>query len=364
MPATHTIAIAAGGTGGHRQIGLAIAEALQQQSPAVRCLLLTSDSNSRWQADPGPDIKTITIASRPFTGQRLSTRLQSVWQLLRGMITARRLLQKHRVQLVVGVGGYASAAAVLSAWSLRRPSLLHEANAIPGRANALLARFSNRICVSWQQLLLRFHDAKVTGTPLRAAREQAAADAAMVVPAPLLLFVGGSLGADFLNRHGPEIASLLVTQVPGLRVLHQCGEHPSDPIQRSYAAAGVEADVEPFLAQPTQALAQARAAVSAAGATTLAELAAFGLPAIIVPLHHSADDHQRANAVAFGSLSQCPWIDSNGWSSTRAADTLLPLLTDDRAWRQASARCHRAHTPNAAKEVAAAALTLLDEDKP
>lgn len=351
MQSTHTIAIAAGGTGGHRQIALAIADAIQRDLPSARSILITSDINSDWQPEPGSDIETIKIPSSPFVRQSKLTQFRAVWQLGRGLLKLRKQLRQHRVDAVIGCGGYASASAVLAAASLRLPTLLHEANAVAGRANRVLAKFVRRICMTWPQAQQQLGPAIITGTPIRQSHFLASKSAPPTASNNTLLILGGSLGTAVLNQRAPDVVKKLIKLGTQPSVVHQCGEHDPTPIKAAYRELSIDAEVQCFLPDPIAAFQQSRATISAAGASTLAELAAYGVPCFLLPLPTASDDHQTANAKAFSAATGSPWRTAEQWDDADVAKTLAALFTDDELWITSQQRMQKVMSPDPGKAI-------------
>jgi UDP-N-acetylglucosamine--N-acetylmuramyl-(pentapeptide) pyrophosphoryl-undecaprenol N-acetylglucosamine transferase len=218
------------------------------------------------------------------------------------LFRARRLLASFGPDVVVGLGGGASLGAALAAITMRRPLVLLEQNAIAGRANRRLARWAAQVCCQWNCAVQAFNGrGAFTGSPVRTEiararaldKGQARAVFGLSPDLPTLLVMGGSQGARSINRAMVAAAPRLAGRV---QVIHLAGEQDKPALSGAYKAVGLAAHVTSFLEAMQVAYAAADLALSRAGATSIAELAAVGLPAILVPYPYAKDDHQRANA--------------------------------------------------------------------
>jgi len=302
------IALATGGTAGHVTPALAVADAVRRRAPDTRLLFLGTTSGFEAELVAAGGHAFTALPAAPWYGVGLAGRLRAGERLLVGTAAARRALRDAGARAVIGFGGYATAGAVLAARHLRLPVLLHEANASPGLSNRLLARLAAHVCVGWPESAAAFpRTARVhhTGMPIRAALAAlAATDRESPPPGRLRLLVcGGSLGSPLLNAGAPQLAAALRAGGIAVEVWHQCGARPLEPVRAAYAAAGVAARVETHVTAIEAAYRWADAAVACAGAATLAELAAAGLPSLLVPYAAASDDHQSDNAAAFAAAT-------------------------------------------------------------
>ena len=293
-----TVLIAAGGTGGHIFPGLAIAEELLAAGAAVV-----------WLGAGG--METALVNKRGLPLHTVRTRPPRRWWhfalLLTAVWRACGVLVRVKPAAVLCMGGYAAVPAGLAAWLTRRPLLVHEQNAIPGKANKLLARFARRVLTGFP---LRGARHQYVGNPVRAAF--AAVPARMrAAPPRQLLVLGGSQGAAVLNEVVPAAAAQLAADGVQVQVVHQCGKGNGEAVRASYAQHNLSASatVEEFIDDVAGAMGAADVVVCRAGAATLAELAAAGTGAVLVPYPHAAADHQTANARHYaeqGAALLCP----------------------------------------------------------
>lgn len=354
-PAIARVAIACGWTAGHVYPALAVADAWRHAAPGIELILLGSAGGFEARLVPAHGYRLALIRAAPFAGVGLGAKIHALWATALGAVEARRILRAERVELVLAFGGYVAAPVVLAAWSLGVPAVLHEANAIPGVANRALARLADRMLLGFEAAGAPLaDDAAVTGTPIRAAIA-ALAEQTRQPPAPgapvRVLVTGGSLGSNFLNERVPDLLTRVAAR--GLRVeaRHQVGDGDLERTRAHYADAAIPAEVVSYLDDMAAAYAWADIAIVSAGAVTLAELAAAGLPALVVPLASATGDHQAANARAFAAATGASWTREETWDADERAAWLVSLLASPKAWRAASAGIRRLVRVDAAAAV-------------
>jgi UDP-N-acetylglucosamine--N-acetylmuramyl-(pentapeptide) pyrophosphoryl-undecaprenol N-acetylglucosamine transferase len=285
--------IMAGGTGGHIFPGLAVAEALRARGFAVHWLGAPGSMEERLVVPQGFAFEAVDFSG--VRGKGLGTLARLPGRLLRALAQARAVLRRVQPGVVVGLGGYISFPGGLMAALARKPLVLHEQNSIAGMANTLLARLAQRVFTAFPDVL---PGAQWVGNPLRAAFLQQPLPAARFAgrSGPLRLLVGGgSLGARALNEIVPQ-ALALIPPASRPRVTHQSGAAQLEALRAHYAAAGVQAELTPFIEDTASAFAAADVIVCRAGASTVTEIAAVGAAAIFVPFPFAVDDHQTRNA--------------------------------------------------------------------
>jgi UDP-N-acetylglucosamine--N-acetylmuramyl-(pentapeptide) pyrophosphoryl-undecaprenol N-acetylglucosamine transferase len=350
------VLVAGGGTGGHLYPGLALADALAARGLAVAWAGTAGGLEAR--VVPGTPYPLHVLPGRPLRGGGVARAAAGAAAAARGVVAASRLLARLRPRLVVGVGGYASVAAVVAAKLRRLPTVLLEQNVVPGAATRALARVADRVCVGFAEARTVLPPAKVvhTGNPIRAA---IAAVTPVAHDGVALLVFGGSAGAHRLNLATLDALRTLAPGTPGLRVTHQTGAADADAVRAAYAERGIAAHVVAFIDDMASAYAGADVVVARAGAMTCAEITATGLPAILVPYPYAADDHQRRNAEVLAAAGAAIVLLEPDCTGERLAATLGPLLRDA-ARRAAMAAASRAlGRPDAAERVADACTSLL-----
>lgn len=331
--------IAGGGTGGHLFPGIAVAEAARRRDPQAAILFVGSERGleARILPDTGFAFETLPIA--PLRGRGARERLSALGGLAASVQRARALVHRFAPDAVIGLGGYASAPAVVAGRLAGTAVVLLEQNARPGLTTRLLARLADRVCVSFAESVACFAPGKavVTGNPVRWSDSVATSRVPPTVgpaastaagPGITILLFGGSAGARTLNQAGPALA-LALADVPGLRIVHQTGAAAETEVRAAYAAVGRAADVRPFIHDMRTAYAAADLVVCRAGATTIAELAALGRPAILVPYPYAADDHQRANAESLVRAGAARMVLDAEASGARLAAEVRTLLAPE-----------------------------------
>ena len=288
---TANVMILAGGTGGHIFPGLAVAQALREQGADVTWL--GADGGMETRLVPPHGIAIDTIAVKGLRGKGVATLLGAPLRVLRAVRDAARVLRLRKPDAVVSFGGFAAGPGGIAARIAGIPLLVHEQNRAAGLTNKVLAKFARQVMVGFPQT---FVGEVLVGNPVRAQIAQVAPPAQRDFAhggALRLLVLGGSQGARALNNAVPQAIAALGLPVD---VLHQAGEKMLDEARSAYAGAGVEARVEPFIADMAAAYAWADLVVCRAGALTLAELCAVGVGSVLVPLPTAVDDHQTKNA--------------------------------------------------------------------
>jgi UDP-N-acetylglucosamine--N-acetylmuramyl-(pentapeptide) pyrophosphoryl-undecaprenol N-acetylglucosamine transferase len=354
--------LAAGGTGGHLFPAEALARELVRQGAQVQ---LATDRRADAFAEKVPGVTVCQVRAGRFGGGPLHV-AYGVAEMALGIVQARRLLRRLAPDVVVGFGGYASVPTMLAATQLGIPTIIHEQNAVLGRANRLLASRVGQIATGFTETAgLRPTDRSRTihiGNPVRPAI-LAVAEIAYAPPEPgrpiELLILGGSQGARiFSDVVPPALAALPPELRSTLRVSQQARPEDRDRVVADLKAAVITAEVETFFNDVPARLARAHLVICRSGASTIGELAAAGRPALLVPYPHAMDDHQAANARAFAEAGA-------GWTIAQSSLT-VPLLTerlgeflgDAARLSQAAAQARRFGRDDAAERLAALVIAL------
>ncbi len=343
--------IAAGKTGGHIFPGIALAREIRARRPDAPIVFIGTPEGLEHRLVPEAGFPLESIRASGFVGKSPGARLRALVNLPVGFFEARRILRRHKARAVAGMGGYVSVPVLAAARSLGIPTLVHDSDALPGVASRLLNRIATRTAVGVAEANARMaRPGVVTGTPVRpeffaGTGEQAAAGR----PARLLVF-GGSQGAAVLNRAMAEASRTL--KVDGLSVIHQTGERHLAATRALYGEVPAGWSLEAFLPRLWEPLAWADLVISRAGAMTLAELAAAGRPAILVPFGAAAHGHQAANALAF-SLAGAAWtIDEPSLDGGRLAESIRALFADPSRLAGMAAAARSLAAPEAARRLA------------
>jgi UDP-N-acetylglucosamine--N-acetylmuramyl-(pentapeptide) pyrophosphoryl-undecaprenol N-acetylglucosamine transferase len=311
------ILLAAGGTGGHMFPAEALAEVLLRRGCKVD---LVTDERGQGFGDRQPLVTVHRVAAGGVAGKGVGAKLKNIGRLGLGYLQCRKLIRRLDPAVTVGFGGYPSVPPVLAAQQHQNRTLLHEQNAVAGRANRFLMKHASKVALSFDQVKfcerLPAGKAVVTGNPVRPA---IAALAAKPYRAPAdggdlnLLVFGGSLGARSFSQHIPASLTLMSAEVRRrLRIVQQCRKEDIDAVAAVYRNAGMDVELKTFFDDMPQRLDWAHLVFCRAGASTIAELTAAGKPAVMVPLQNAIDDHQLANARAVEDHG-------GGWVLTEAA---------------------------------------------
>jgi len=352
--------MAGGGTGGHLFPGLAVARELERLAEAEVMFIgsgrpLEVDVLSR----AGYALETIRVAG--LMGRGPLAKLSVLIRLPGAALRAGRILTKFGAELAVGLGGYSAGPVGLAAGRRKVPLVLLEQNVMPGRTTKWLSRRAVRIFTSFAETSRVLGEAKcvLTGNPVRA--EVAAAAGA---PRPVdgrfhLLVFGGSQGARAINQALAQAAAALGGAADHLAIVHQTGPGQTAEVEAAYARAGLRAEVHEFIHDMAAAYVLADLAVCRAGATTLAELSAAGVPAILIPYPFAAAGHQEQNARALAGAGAAEMILQNDLTGPGLAEAIL-ALSDDRERLAAMARAARERgRPEAARRIAEECLRVV-----
>ena len=288
-----TALIMAGGTGGHIFPGLAVAEALRARGWRVHWLGAPTGMEQQLVPPRGFAFEPVDFGG--VRGKGLVTLALLPLKLLRAFWQSIGVVRRVKPDVVVGLGGYITFPGGMMSVLLGKPLVLHEQNSVAGMANKVLAGVADRIFSAFPNVLKK---AQWVGNPLREAflsqPDPAARFAGRSGPLKLLV-VGGSLGAKALNTIVPQALARIAEQDRPI-VLHQSGAKQIDELRANYAAAGVEAELTPFIDETAEAFAEADLVIARAGASTVTEIAAVGAAALFVPFPSAVDDHQTTNA--------------------------------------------------------------------
>ena len=288
--------VMAGGTGGHIFPGLAVADALRARGWRVHWLGAPASMEAQLVPPRGYPFEAIDFGG--VRGKGLTTLALLPLRLLRAFAQSIGVIRRVKPDVLVGLGGYITFPAGLMGVALNKPLVLHEQNSVAGMANKVLASVAARVFTAFPGVLPRARRVRWVGNPLREAFTRYPDPQARFAgrSGPLrLLVVGGSLGAQALNDVVPRALALLSVGERPI-VQHQSGARQIDALRANYAAAGVQAELLPFIDDMAQALAEADLVICRAGATTVTEIAAIGAAALFVPFPHAVDDHQTTNA--------------------------------------------------------------------
>lgn len=337
-----TVAIAAGGTGGHLYPAVALAKEFLRHDSLTRILFIGTKRGLEAKVLAHEGFELALITANPVMGKGLLAVLKGVASVPIGVWQSLALFRRVGVNLVIGVGGYTSPAVLMAAALWRIPRVILEPNAYPGMANKVVAPLAQRIFLAFDSAARSFdrHKVVVTGTPIRrelVAQEDGTEPLFPHSPPRLLIF-GGSQGARAINDAVLEGMPFLIKQVPDVEITHQTGELDYQRVKEGYERLGVRAKVAPFLYDMPTILRTADLVVARAGAMTIAELMASGKPAILIPLPTAIYDHQMKNAQvmeAGGGAVVLPQAELTGF---RLSEWIVHLLSNPERLRGMGAK--------------------------
>ena len=355
------VLIAGGGTGGHIIPALAVANELVERHGAEVLFVGTARGlEIRLVPEAGFRLRLIDVG--PLKNVSLATRLHTFLQLPQSISSCKRLIREFKPSVVFGVGGYASGPALSAALRLKVPTMVFEPNAMPGLANRLVGKKVQSAAVNFSAASRWFANCEVTGIPVR---PKFFSIGPPEESAPHLLIFGGSQGARLFNVHLPQVMPELLDQVPGLTVLHQSGVRNFDSTQTAYAASGADParwQVSPYLEDMPSCFAKAHLVMARSGASTVAELAAAGRPALLVPFAAAADHHQHRNAEAMVDAGAAVMREESELAVPGLLlETLTALLNSPKRMAAMSSAARTLAHPAAAERIAEKLAALADQ---
>ena len=350
--------IACGGTGGHLFPGLAVAEELRAGRHEVLLLVSEKAIDERaLRAFPG--MPRETLPSVGLASAFSPAALKFAQRMLGSYRKCETVLGRFRPDAVLGMGGFTSVAPLAAAWRRGIPAYLHESNAIPGKANRLGARFCREVLLGFEDCTSHFpgRTVRVTGTPIRSelvvdvpTKVRARRVLGLEPENPTLLVMGGSQGASGINTLMAGAAAHL--RDSGMQIIHLSGERDAEQLRAAYRDAGLFSAVLPFCDRMQDVYAAADLAFSRSGAASLTELSWFGLPAVLVPYPHAAEDHQTLNARIFERSGAACLLPESGAAGDSLAALLKSLLEPGSSLPSMAAAAQSLAPRDAAKKVA------------
>ena len=352
------ILVMAGGTGGHVYPALAVARALQEQSQKIVWLGTHRGLESRVVPDAGIEIEWISVSGLRRKG--ILTLLIAPLQLLWALTQALYVIIRRRPVAVLGMGGFVSCPGGVAAWLTRRPLVIHEQNAAAGVTNRLLARLARVVLQAFPGSFDASIDAETVGNPVRADIAAVAEPAARYAGRDgqlRLLVLGGSQGALALNKTVPAALALLPADKRPL-VRHQCGERTIDAARVAYDGSDIDVQLLPFIEDMASVYAWADLVVCRAGALTVAELCAVGLPAIFIPYPSAVDDHQTANARPMVDSGAAVIIQESELTAQSLSDLLNDCLCARSELQSRAAKARALSSPDSLQRISSICLEL------
>lgn len=334
------IVIMAGGTGGHVFPALAVAQLLLEKGWQVSWLGTEKGLESRVIPENGIEIDWLSVAG--VRGKGGLAKIKAVLMLLKACIQAGKILRRRKPDVVLGMGGFVAGPGGLMAKLSGIPLIIHEQNRIPGTTNRLLAGIANQVLEAFPDSFKKVVKAKCTGNPLRkqfltlpeTGRRVATDEAHLDIK---ILVVGGSQGAQILNEVVPEASAGLA----GALIKHQTGAAMLEQVSCRYQALGIKADVYAFIDDMVSAYDWADMVICRAGAMTVSEVAAVGVPAIFIPLPTAIDDHQTANAKYLTDAGAGMLLLQKDLNAVTLAERIATVFQNLEVMSQAARRCAR-----------------------
>ncbi|MBV9437188.1 MAG: undecaprenyldiphospho-muramoylpentapeptide beta-N-acetylglucosaminyltransferase [Acidobacteria bacterium] len=346
-------AIVGGGTGGHVIPALAIARELRTVFGAELLFIGTSRGiETRLVPQAGFELRLVEVGQ--LKNVSLLKRARTAFDLPSAVRACRRIFNEFRPQVVIGVGGYASGPGMLTAILMKIPTLAFEPNLVPGFANRMVARWVSAAAVHFEETKRFFPNARVTGVPVR--QEFFNTPERPFSTQKSLLVFGGSQGARVLNQ--TMIDAIPQWRELNLKIQHQTGERDFEKINSAYQQAGFCVEVSRFIDNMPGAFAHADLVLCRSGASTVAEIAAAGKPAVFVPFPFAADDHQLKNAEAFERAGAARLIRESELTAQKLGDAVREIIGSPEALKRMSANSKKLAHRDATREIAQMAVDL------
>jgi UDP-N-acetylglucosamine--N-acetylmuramyl-(pentapeptide) pyrophosphoryl-undecaprenol N-acetylglucosamine transferase len=358
------IVLAAGGTGGHMFPAEALATELLRRGCRVD---LITDERGQGFGNRLPEVNVHHVAAGGVAGKGLVPKVKNLARLALGYLQCRKLIKRLEPMVTIGFGGYPSVPPLLAAQQREVRTVLHEQNAVAGRANRFLMKRASKVALSFDKV--RFFEELggdkviVTGNPVRPAISALANQAYRAPrgfePINLLIF-GGSLGARSFSRHIPAGVALISPELrKRLKIVQQCRAEDLGDVAAAYKATGIEVELKSFFDDMPQRLATAHLIVSRAGASTVTELTAAGRPSLMIPLPNSIDDHQLANARALEGPGAGWVLTESAMSPASIAERLTTILSHPDRLDLAAAAAKKLGRRDAAERLADVVMSLV-----
>ncbi len=363
MTSTHRILIAGGKTGGHLFPGIAVAQALQRLQPGVQILFVGTNTPFEISTLKTYGFDHTSISAHPVKGKGLFTKLYGLAMVLVSLCQSFVIIWRFKPDFVLGVGGFSSFAVVLAAWILRVPTAIQEQNAIPGITNRMLARFCGTVFTSFPSTRGMAHNPRTrfVGNPVREkgpVQDMEASWLSDIRPEDFIILVtGGSQGASSIN----QAVIAMAQDLAGTRdmfIILQTGSADEARIKKAFQSLKIRARVQAFFHNMPALMDRADLVICRAGAGTISELTLKGVPAILVPYPHAADDHQRFNARSLADTGAALVMADNKLSGHALGQAVLALKSDpdQRQWMAAAMK--QMARPHAADHIAAHILDI------
>ncbi|MCI0469832.1 MAG: undecaprenyldiphospho-muramoylpentapeptide beta-N-acetylglucosaminyltransferase [Nitrospirae bacterium] len=367
------IIIAGGGTGGHLYPGIAVADefclgkyAAEYNIQKRDIIFIGTESGIEAKVIPQTGYQIRFLKAEGLSGKPILKKVRSLFLFLISFVSSLKIIRQLRPDIVIGVGGYASAAMVLAAVYKGFPTIILEQNLAPGMANKFLSRFVDAVAVSFYESMEYFHSDKIhlTGTPIRREMllkgDRDCYSLFSLQKDRFTVFIfGGSQGAASINNAVIESLNYLLDLRQNIQFMHQTGTRDFERVREAYRKFSFEGMAAPFIYQMAEAYAAADLVVCRAGAATLAEITALGKPAVLIPYPHAAANHQQYNAQKLDKTGAARMILDRDLNGELLADTIRELYLNEGARKKMQAEASAFGKPDAAEKIVDIARSLI-----
>ncbi len=353
--------IAGGGTGGHLFPALAVARAVRAEDPQGSILFVGTRRGIEARIMPQTEFPIRYITTRGIRRTGLMNSVLAGLELPLALFQSVAIIREFRPTHVLGVGGFASGPTVVAAALLRVPTAIQEQNSVMGTTNRILSRFVDRVYTSWEDTVPPPSPAKtlLTGNPVRPDLFQISGK--IKVPGKLnILVFGGSRGAQSINVSLADNVTALSPLTNRIRILHQTGIGAAEQMKSAYQKAGIEADVVEFIHEMGPAYQWADLVICRSGASSLAELTALGIPAIVIPYPYAIGDHQARNASVLERHNAVRVVPDEKLKNGALVQEILTLESNPQALKTMAENSRKLGRPDSARTIA---LDLLNRER-
>ena len=358
------VLIAGGGTSGHINPAIAIADRIHAEDPESVIEFCGTQRGLESDIVPRAGYVLHPIRARGMPSKPSIKMAKAILDFAAGRKTCIALIRSFKPDVVVGTGGYVCSSLVAAAYNEHIPVLLHEQNAFPGRSNRLMSRKADVVCTSFPGMEKDFPKAKkivFTGNPVKTiffstTREEARRELGIPDDTVMLLAMGGSLGARTINQSVAELSGLLSGKK--VSIILSAGKQQFAALHESITETNDNMEVMEYIYNPQTYMAAADLVICRAGAITCAEVAALGIPSIMIPYPFAAGDHQTYNARAFVKASAAILMKDADVSAQTLCDTVMPLLEDAKLMKNMGLGARSLAKPLADRDIAAQVFKL------
>ena len=344
------LVIAGGGTGGHLFPGIAVAREVKTRIMNANVLFVVGRKKMEADILSRCGFTSIAIDVEGIKGRGWSKGMAVLIKLPKSILQSASIIRRFSPAFVLGVGGYSAGPFCVAAKLMRIPTAIHEQNSFPGVTNRLLSKFVDRIFISFEESRSYFENKKsiLTGNPVRRELFLVQPNKTKVPDKFTVLVVGGSQGAQAINKIVVEALALLADRGKKVEVIHQTGKGDHERVINDYRARGLKGEITPFIDDMGDAYSRADIVVSRAGATTIFELAALGKPSILIPYPYATNHHQEINAASLVQVGGAEMILQKDLTGEGMASTLIRYMDNRPALKKMGEQARQISQPNAA----------------